>query len=192
MLSAPTGAVEQISGGADRFTFPPGQYEAMLEEVRVREIPTDDADNPYAGWANSDGVVLGLQFGSIEPLDVKQDVEIGERKFFVDITLRDGEIGIADVDISERNVEHWQIQRSARSVLNLGRATGHATEEDGQTMLPDAFLEELENGQLNGLTVGLEIGNRQESAKKFKQRRKDNPDAERRVYDFLQTFFSVS
>ena len=62
MLKAPKGAVDQIAGDQD-FTFPAGSYEAVLEAVRTREIPTDEAGSPFAGWETDEGTVLGLQFG---------------------------------------------------------------------------------------------------------------------------------
>jgi len=191
MLKAPKGAVEQISGAGGRFVFPDGNYGAVLEEVRMRPIPTSEqTGDPFAGWVSDDGSVLGLQFGQMDPLD--HEAEVGEQKFFVDITLRDGELTLEDVDIEERGVAAWQLQRSARTLLNFFTATGHATEdEDGNIVVSDDAIDELEQGKLTGMAVGMKIGNRKESITKYKTRLREDPKAERRVYDFVQSFFEL-
>ncbi len=188
-LKAPKGSVDQIGGAVD-YTFPAGSFSGVLEEVREREIPTNAEGEPFAGWVSTDGSVLGLQFGQMEPLDI--DADPGDRKFFVDITVRDGELALDDVDLEERGCPTWQLQRSARTVLNLFSATGHAVEdEEGFVVVPDDALAELEAGKLNGLSIGLVIGNRKESLAKYKQRLMADPKAERRIFDFVQTFFAL-
>lgn len=190
-LRAPKGAVEQISGDGERFVFPAGNYAAVLEEVRIRDIPTNDAGESFAGFVSVDGAVLGLQFGQLDPLDVIE-ADVGDRKFFVDITLRDGELTLDDVDLDERGAAAWQLQRSARTLLNFFVATGHAHENgDGTIEVSDEAIAELESGKLNGAAIGIGILNRRESAAKYKQRLADDPKAKRRQYDGVRTFFAT-
>lgn len=189
-LKAPRGAVETLAGSGEEFVFPPGNYEAVLEEVREREIPTNAQGEPFAGFVTADGTVLGLQFGSITPIDV--DVEIGDRKYFMDITLRDGERTIEDVDVENRDEPAWQLQRSARRLVNLFLAMGPVNENsDGTIEVPDEAIAELEAGALNGARVGFTIVNRKESAKRFRERKVEDPSAERRVFDEISSFFAT-
>ena len=192
-LSAPVGQVETLASTQERFVFPEGDYEAVLDQVHIGEIPTAEDGTPFAGWVGTEGTVLSLQFGSMSPLgEVDEDApEIGDRKYFVKITLNDGEISLDDVDINERNVDHWQLQRSARTILNFLMAAGHAEEVDGIVTVADETIELLEEGGLDGSSVGMSIINRKESTQAFKRRLKQDESVERRTFDNLGKFFSL-
>jgi hypothetical protein len=156
--------------GGERKTQPAGTWQGTIDEVRVRGFPdfVDPVNNPRAGYANKNGEILSIELGSQEPLEGQDDV--GGTKYFVDFIVRDGDLEIEDVDPSERNVPHWQLQSSARRMANLAIALGHVEEvedEDGNTQIAvaEGFRDALLNGAIKGTRVGYVLTHRNWTSK---------------------------
>jgi len=181
-IIVPLAQAESLVGGDDR-PFPPGPWQGVIEEVRTKPLPSNNGQ-PFAGYETTDGEILTLILGQNRPLDGQEDV--GNRKFFVDIVLRDGNRQMGEVDITEREVPYWQLQRSARIVANLARALGQVEEvqmPDGSTAVAvmEGFVDALAAGQFDGTQIGFEIVHRN-----FKRK-----DGTAGVREEIKTFFPV-
>lgn len=157
--------------GGERKAQAAGAWQGTIDEVRVRGFPdfVDPIANPRAGYASADGEILSIELGSQEPLEGQDDV--GGTKYFVDFVVRDGDLEIEDVDTSQRDVPHWQLQSSARRMANLAIALGHVEEvedEDGNNMVvvAEGFRDSLMNGAVKGSQVGYKLFHRNWTSKK--------------------------
>jgi hypothetical protein len=157
--------------GGERKTQAAGAWQGTIDEVRIREFPdwVDPVASPKGGYANSTGEILSIELGSQEPLEGQEDV--GGSKLFVDFVVRDGDLEIEDVDVTVRDVPHWQLQSSARRMANLAIALGATEEledEDGKvnTVVAEDFRYSLMNGAIKGTKVGYVLSHRNWTSKK--------------------------
>lgn len=173
-LTVPRERVEQgIQTGGGSFDFPEGEYEGVIEDVRVRDMPAYVQDrSEFAervrtknnGWETPDIELLGIQIGQIEVLELvgPDDIDVGDRKMFVpdgrsNLTVRDGSHTIDNIDPTDGDVPYWKLRQGAEYVAMLGYALKETTEENGQVTVRDGFLEDLKAGALEGRGVGFEI-----------------------------------
>jgi len=159
-------ATAPVGEGGDTL-FPKGEWQGTIDEIRVRDLPPW-ADTPGRGYASEDGEVLSIQIGSNSPLNGQDD--IGAKKHFVDLVIRDGEETPETVDVMERKCESWMLQRGTRMLVNLGMALGETEEledENGKamTVVAEDFLENLKTGAFDGTDVSYEISHRPWSSK---------------------------
>lgn len=149
-------------GGGD-VAFPPNPYRATIRNVRRKNLgermTQSGAAEPWAGYASFDVEQVGVEFKPVVPLDdpTSEIAEtIGERPYFLDLTIRDGEHQLDNIDPSERGVDHWQLQQSYTRVAQLAAAVGAI--QNGE--IPDAFFDDLADDVFNGQEVILKITNR--------------------------------
>jgi len=161
-IMVPTSQAEAPIGEGNDTPFPKGSWSGTIDEIRTRDLPPW-ADTPGRGYASEDGVVLSIQFGSNSPLDGQDD--IGARKHFVDVVVRDGEETVETIDVTDRDSDSWMLQRGARLLANLGIALGETEEletENGATMTACAedFRSNLEEGSFDGTNIAFGISHR--------------------------------
>jgi len=157
-IMIPTSQAEAPVGDSNN-VFPKGSWCGTIDSVRVRELP------PWAnidgrGYSCDDGEVLSIQFGTNRPLD-GQD-ECGEKKHFVDFVIRDGEETSETVDVMDRGVSCWQLQKGTRLLANLGAAMGQTEVleiEDGtsMTVVAEDFLDNLKSGAFDNEEVSFGV-----------------------------------
>ena len=183
-IMVPKARAEAPVGGGE-FTFPEGSFIAEIEQVRTKPFPEWLAGR--AGYASSEGEITSIQLGAITPTE--GDGNVGNRKFFIDFTTRDGEVSVeAGPDIPEVS---WQMQKSAALLTNLAQALG-ATDEvemEGETYVvtTDGFLEQLKSGELSGSRVGFTTFHRKWTSKTAKNADGTSKSGtEVRVQEFFQ------
>lgn len=162
-LTLPTDRLDQkVSASRGDFTWPTGPYRGVIEETDVRPLPEWAGDNPNNGWESTDGEVLSIQLGQLNHLE--EDAEIGNRKFFVPempnspgLTIRDGNITVEDVDVTDGDAAHWKLQRAANYIGRLARALGQIETNGDFASVRDGFVEDLASGKFNGSEIGFEL-----------------------------------
>lgn len=182
LISVPVDQAENPSGGKNSNTpFPAGPWTGTIDIVRSRAIPTNDNGQPYSGWQNTDGEVLGIQIGGNTGMDSQEGV--GDRKFFVDLTVSDGQLDLTNVELNAFPYASWQLQKSAKRIVNLALALNVATlvEDNGASAwtVPDTFVDSLRNGEFNGMALGYDVIHRKTKSET------------RPVVDDLGKFFQV-
>ena len=106
-----------IEGGSD-WVPDTGDWQMTLEEVYEAELPSDENGNPYQGYVTTDGEQINLQFGSLQPLN-GQEGPSGNQKFFVRMTLRDGDEDITTIDTKDKQSEYSKLRTSKVRLASL-------------------------------------------------------------------------
>jgi hypothetical protein len=150
-----------IEGGSD-FIPDSGDWQMRLEEVYEAELPSDDDGNPYQGYVTTDGEQINLQFGTLQPMN-GQTGPPGNNKFFVRITLRDGEEDITTLDVTDKQTDYRNLRTSIRRLASLAPAMG-------QTFSTE-FVEYLRQGEFKDKAViaDLQKGKKSSWVRGFKQ-----------------------
>lgn len=162
----PSELLDNEIGGGGTFVFPPVPYSAVVQEVRVSSPKMGDA--LWAGYTSSDVEQVSLQVGDIEALEGfggktagEITEEIGNRTFFIQFTIRDGDLDFSNVDITDRNSPNWQLQRGLRMFAMLARALGAGQQTDEGFQPDGELLDDLLKGEgispVRGNTVGFTI-----------------------------------
>ena len=149
-IIVPKATAENPVGGGNR-AFPEGTWNGTIEEVRSRGLPPWAGDNPKAGFASSEGEVLGVQIGQTQPLEGQDDA--GNSKCFVDFVVNDGGLSVNEIDPMEKDNPSWQMQRSAKLLASLALAVGAVEEVDGNVVVAENFVDELRSGAFTGQRV---------------------------------------
>lgn len=155
----PAANIESLRGEASDFEFGEGAYEGTFETFEIKDLPAARDGSPFAGYATTDGTRLSVRLGNLVPLEGQENP--GNRKLFLDIVLSDGEHNLSNVDVAARDVPHWQLQKSARTLANLAMALG-ATHDvgDGNLAIDEAFLDSFVEGAYTGQKIGFVLYNR--------------------------------
>ena len=145
--------------------FPAGEWLWEIEEIRTREIdpsanpklqwmftPNDNGNQRYAG---DTAETIGIQLGKAQPLADGQE-DAGDQKMFVDITLRDGDVFIDEVDDNATGVG-YQILVDGALFTNLALALGQAYKQDGYVYPADDFREQLAAGAFKGFKIAGKV-----------------------------------
>ena len=164
-IMVPKQQAETPSGGGDQ-PFPAGNWIGTFEDATTKGIPPflEGESFPTRGYVSEDTEIVTLYIGQNRPLDGQDDV--GERKFFVDLVTRSGDVDWTNVDYNAgKGYPAWQVQRSARLAMNLAMALGlteTVTDEEGNEYetIGEDFLDTLRSGGLNGTEVGYEVRHR--------------------------------
>jgi hypothetical protein len=160
--------------GNGKFTQAEGSWKGTLDAVRVKPFPEfigKDIDaGRQRGYVSGDGEILSLEIGGQEPLDGQEDA--GNRKFFVDLVIRDGDVEIsAGPDIPEKS---WQMQKSAAMLANLAISLGEVEDvevegADGKSEVyvqtKEGFFEALQEGVYNDRLLGYRLRHRNWTSK---------------------------
>lgn len=165
----PQSQIESLRGSAGDFVWPEGAYEATMESFTVKDLPSTQSGDPFAGYETTDGTLLTIRLGSIQPLEEGMG-EVGNRKIFVDIVISDGEHTLQNVDVSVQGAAYWQIQKSAKMVGNLALALGAVDFVGEDVEVQDGFLDALVNGEYTGQRIGFVLFNRKgKNGKSYEQ-----------------------
>jgi len=121
-------------------------------------------DRLWAGFESMDAEQISLEIGSLDVLEATQDQSeteiseyIGDRPYFIQFTVRDGNNTWENVDPAERNATNWQLQRGLRDFVRLAVALGAVETDTDGNLSPDmSLLEELQ--QDGGDVLGTQIG----------------------------------
>lgn len=149
-----------IEGGSD-WIPDSGDWQMKLEEIYESELPSDENGEPFQGYVTSDGEQINLQFGTLQPMNGQADPP-GNNKFFVRITLRDGDEDITTLDVSEAT-DYRNLRTSIRRLASLAPALG--------TTFSTEFVEYLRSGQFKDKAViaDLQKGKKSSWVRCFKQ-----------------------
>lgn len=160
MFTVPTRALDAQQKGPQEFKFATGLYAGTLESFSLKDLPAQADGRPFNGYATTSGTRLTCRITDMEPLDddASPKSDIGNRNYFIDIVMGDGDLTIENVDVNERDVAHWQLQRSALLVASLAAALGE-TQDDGagNTVITDGFMEALASGGYVGTRVAFKL-----------------------------------
>jgi len=132
-----------IEGGSD-FVPDTGDWQMTLEEIHEAELPSDEAGNPFQGYVTTDGEQINLQFGTLQPMN-GQEGPSGNQKFFVRLTLRDGDEDITTIDVADAKTSYNKLRSSTRRLASLAPALG-------QTFSTE-FVDFLRQGQFKDRQV---------------------------------------
>ena len=147
----PSELLDNEIGGGGRFVFPPTAYRGVVQEVRVSSPTMDEI---WSGYTSDDVDQVSLQMGDIEAMEGfgKQSADeisedIGDRTFFIQFTIRDGDLDFGNVDITNRKSPNWQLQRGLRLFGMVAQALG-AGETTNEGFSPDfELLDDLLKGE---------------------------------------------
>lgn len=148
--------------------YPIGEWLWEIDEIRLREI--DPSANPKLGWMfapNDNGNVkyrgptaetISLQLAKPTALADGQE-DPGEQKFFVEFTLRDGEVYVDEIgeDAQEKQGVGYQIAVDGAVYVNLALALGQAIKADGFVTPADGFREALIDGEFKGFKIAGKV-----------------------------------
>lgn len=155
---------QEVGTGGGEVAFPPNPYRATIRRTRRKNLgermTQAGATEPWAGYDSFDVEQIGIEFKPVTPLDdpTGEVAEtIGQRPYFLDLTIRDGEHQLGNIDPSDNDVDYWQLQQSYTRVAQLAAAVGAL--RNGE--IEDSFFDNLANGEFNGQEVILKITNRQ-------------------------------
>lgn len=158
-LILPQSQIESLRGGSGDFEWPEGAYEGTFEKFEVKDLPATADGRPFAGYATTDGTRLSVRLGDLKPLEGQG--EVGNRKYFLDLAIGDGEFSLTNVDVAAQGVEHWQLQKSAKLIGNLAMALGATSvDESGNVAVNEDFLDDFIGGQYAGQRIGFVLYNR--------------------------------
>jgi hypothetical protein len=154
--------------GGNNTIFPAGPWQGKIDRVESKEIPTDQAGNPFSGYTSAEGEVLSIMLGDNEPQDGQDSVKA--RKFFVDIPVSVGDLDLTTVNTSEFGYPDWQLQIGARRHMQLAIALGAATltgaNGDQQWAVDSDFTDQLRSGVYDDMIVGYEVNHRKTKSDK--------------------------
>jgi len=138
--------------------FPEGEWCGTILKVEVQGFPpwASEEDN---GYANEDGESLNIHFAPNTPLNGQDD--IGERRHFVPMVVRDGNETTITIDVEAKNSSK-KLQAGTSLLANLGKALGETEEIEGEngrsmTAVTEDFEENLKAGMFDGTSVGFII-----------------------------------
>jgi hypothetical protein len=164
-VAIPSSLLDSEIGGGGRFVFPPTAYRGVISEVRVS---SPNMAEIWSGYTSDDVDQVSLQMGDIEALEGfgQKDAdeiteEIGDRTFFIQFTIRDGDLDFSNVDITDRKSPNWQLQRGLRLFGMVARALG-AGEQTENGFVPDfELLDDLLKGEgispVRGNSLGFTV-----------------------------------
>jgi len=183
LFSIPKRNTESLRGSGDT-PLGAGQWVGTIEDIFVKdELPSDKDGKMFAGYASSDGQEISLQLGALHALDGQDDV--GNKKFFVRIVTRDGDLDLSSVDPTTRGAAHWQLQRSVARAANLAVSLGYTDEDGDNVVVRGDFIDALIDGTFKDTKVGFVIYHRKGKAKTDTTGAKTIP-----IYDEIDTFFA--
>lgn len=156
-ITIPTRSVNAQINGATEFKFASGLYAGTLENFEQKPLPSRADGTPFVGHATTDGTRLSVRLGDIVPLEDTASQDIGNRKFFLDLVLSDGDQDVTSVDTTARDVAFWQLQKSATLIATLAGALGEAIVDNDETVVVDGFLDALIDGGYAGTRVGFKL-----------------------------------
>jgi len=166
LIVMPAESATNLVGSGSKL-FPAGPWQGRIDVVRSKGVPMSNG-KPFAGYESDSGEVLSLQIGTNFALDGQDDV--GEQKFFVDITVEDGDNNLSNVDVTTYKCPHWQLQRGAKRMMNLAIALGAATlvgsNGDQQWTVEEDFVEQLRSGSFDGMPIGFSVLHRKTKSEK--------------------------
>jgi len=150
--------------------FPEGVWMFTIEESRLKQIERTDkmdwAFSPNAkgnvAYKGKDAETVSLQLGQAQPLEEGQD-DAGAQKVFCELTIRDGDVTIENVDNSvdmDKQPVGYRILIDTGLFVNLALALGQAYEEGGDVIPSDDFREQLAGGAFNGFKVVAQVKHR--------------------------------
>lgn len=162
-LQIPQNRLDNPVGG-DSFEWGIGDYDGMIVDVVENDRePVAGNGELFSGYTSPDADRISIHFGQMQPLD--DQPEPGERRVFLDLTLRDGQREIFDLtpEDFEDNVDYWQLRNSAVMLGKIAAAMGE--------QLNDEFVEDLRSGAYNRtsnaqMTVTLRTVNTKSGDKK--------------------------
>lgn len=129
----------EFGGGAD--WYPKGDYEVALDKVYTQDLPSSPEGEPYRGYVTTEGEQVSIQFGDFTPNN-GADAPPGNNKAFLKIVLRDGEMGVVNVDPKDEN--YTELAKGKRRLASLAEAL-EVTYDD-----PQDFIDDLKAGVFNG------------------------------------------
>lgn len=150
-LSIPTRNLESLRPQEVKFVWPEGAYRGTLESVERKDLPSTAAGEPFKGYlsAGNEGERLAIKLGDITPLESQGDV--GARKWFVDLVIKDGTFTYGDYDVLPKDA--WQLKRSAEVIANLANALDQGTVDGNNFVMNDGFVEALANGDFDNTEI---------------------------------------
>lgn len=154
-ISIPTRQVENLRGSDSEKIFGAGSWRGKITQVDMKDLPARSDGTPFAGYQSTEGQRLAIRIGNNQPME-GQD-EVGGMLWFEDIVLQDGELDIYSIDVTAKGHPSWQLQKSARKLVNLAMALGQTEEQDGSVVVNDGFVESLAAGEFNGTDIGFVI-----------------------------------
>ena len=150
-----------IEGGSD-FIPDSGPWQMVLEQVYEAELPSDENGDPFQGYVTTDGEQVNLQFGTLQPMN-GQEGPPGNNKFFVRMTLRDGDEDITTLDVADSKTDYRNLRTSVRRLASLSLALGQNFSTE--------FVENLRSGEFKDRAViaDLQKGAKSSWVRCFKQ-----------------------
>ena len=161
-IAIATQVVENPSNGGGDFLQAPGAWKGKIEEPEIRALPSANG-TPFKGFTSTDGEMLSFRLGDNVGLDGQP--EMGARKKFVDLTLRDGAYDLG-TPLSDLPKEAWQLQRSQLALVRIADALGQTTKDGDMTVVDPEFVDAFVEGQFNGQEVGYIVYHGKEYEKK--------------------------
>lgn len=179
LFTIPKRNTESLRGSGDQ-PFGAGQWVGTIEEIFIKDdLPSDNEGKPFAGYASTEGEEISIQLGSNTPLDGQEDV--GNRKFFVQITTADNGLTLATVDTTERKAPHWKLQRSVALTANLAIALGYVEDDGENVTVREDFIDALKDGAFKDQKIGFVV---------YHRKGKKNAEGKVPLYDAIDTFFA--
>jgi hypothetical protein len=161
-ITVPASFVEATGGD---FKWPATSYAGTIRAVRVSNPKM--SDRLWAGFESMDAEQISLEIANLEVLEPTQDLTeteiseyIGDRPYFIQLTVRDGSNTFENVDPTERNATNWQLQRGLRDFVRLAQALGAVETDAAGNLTPDmSLLDELNNdgGDVLGTQIGFSV-----------------------------------
>ena len=161
-ITVPAAFVESTGGD---FKWPATSYAGTIRAVRVSSPKMND--RLWAGFESMVAEQISLEVANLEVLEPTQDKDvtelseyIGDRPYFIQMTVRDGSNTFENVDPTEKNATNWQLQRGLRDFVRLAQALGAVETGPDGSLTPDmSLLDELNNdgGEVLGSQVGFSI-----------------------------------
>lgn len=186
MIVIPAADVEPRTNSNE--PFPAGPWIGTIDVVRSKTLPSTDTGAPFKGYTSTEGEILALQLGANEGVDGQESV--GNRKYFADLVIADGEFNLTNIDVSDRDHPAWQLQNGARNIMRLGIALGAAqmTGDNGSSRweLNENFVDQLRAGEFDGMRVGFEV---RHTLSKKKYQNPVTGKMEARTFENLGGFF---
>lgn len=174
-ISIPTRQAESLRGSDSEKIFSAGAWRGKILQTDVKDLPSRNDGSPFAGYQSTEGQRLAVRIGENTPVDGQDDV--GGMLWFEDIVLQDGELDIYSIDVTAKNHPSWQLQKSARKLVNLAMALGQTEEVDGNVVVNEGFVEALAAGEFNGTELGYVV---------YHPKPRNG-----KVYPEIETFFAV-
>jgi len=139
-----------VGGSSGDFNPATGLWRMTIQDTFEQEIYVDENGNAGYGYVNTDGEVLSIQFGDLEPMNGQP--EAGNQKFFQKFGIRDGDVDITSPEARDKDGEYDQINKAWRRLFSLSKALNRPFDTD--------FVEFLRNDEFKGRPVTVQIASR--------------------------------